>query len=77
MAKECPDRINVLCEIAEESVREGVVFDGNKIVEILLWNEDDKELSEQDKKEIAEARAEIKAGKFHTFEEVKRELGLL
>ncbi len=37
---------------------------------------DTEELSEQDKKEIAEARAEIKAGKYHTFDEVNRELGL-
>lgn len=39
-------------------------------------DEDTWELSEETKKDIAEARAEIKAGKFHTFEEVKRELGL-
>lgn len=37
---------------------------------------DTEELSAQDKKEIAEACAEIKAGKYHTFDEVKRELGL-
>lgn len=39
--------------------------------------EDTWELSEETKREIEEARAEIKAGKCHTFEEVKRELGLL
>lgn len=39
-------------------------------------SEDSQELSAEVRKEIAEARVEIKAGRFHTFEEVKRELGL-
>jgi len=39
-------------------------------------DEDNQELSEETKREIEEARAEIKVGKFHTFEEVNRELGL-
>ena len=38
--------------------------------------EDTKELSEETKKEIAEARAEIKAGKSHTLAYVKDELGV-
>lgn len=33
-------------------------------------------MSEETKKEIADARAEIKAGKFHTMAEVKKELGI-
>lgn len=37
---------------------------------------DPDELNEETKRDIAEARAEIKAGKFHTWDEVKRELGL-
>ena len=38
--------------------------------------EDAKELNKQTKKEIAEARAEIKAGKVHTLAKVKKELNL-
>jgi len=46
--------------------------------EEVIWDmlEDSQELSEETKKDIAEARAEIKAGRFHTFSEVKKELGL-
>jgi predicted CopG family antitoxin len=46
--------------------------------EEVIWNmvEDTKELNEQTKKEIAEARAEIKAGKVHILSKVKKELGL-
>ncbi|MCX9015167.1 MAG: hypothetical protein OIN89_10350 [Candidatus Methanoperedens sp.] len=46
--------------------------------EEVLWGlvEDSQELSEQTIKEIESARAEIKAGKFHTLAEVKKELGL-
>ena len=38
--------------------------------------EDTQELSEETKKEVLQARAEIKAGKFHTHEQVKKSLGL-
>jgi len=46
--------------------------------EEVIWNliEDTKELSEEAKKEIAKARAQIKKGKFHKFSDVKKELGL-
>lgn len=46
--------------------------------EEVLWDllEDSQELSAEVRKEIAEARAEIKAGNFYTLAEVKRELGL-
>jgi hypothetical protein len=46
--------------------------------EEVIWDmlEDTEELNEQTKKEIAEARAEIKAGKVHTLSKVKKELGL-
>ena len=46
--------------------------------EELLWNmiEDTTELSEETKKELAEARKEISEGKIHTFDEVKKELRL-
>ena len=53
------------------------LFDKETYEEV-IWDllEDSWELSEETKKEIALARAEIKAGKFHTLAEVKKELGL-
>lgn len=46
--------------------------------EEVIWDlvEDTLELDEDTKKEIAQARQEIKEGKYHTMEEVKKELGL-
>ena len=46
--------------------------------EELIWNllEDTKELSEQTKKELAMARAQVAEGKVHTFESVKKSLNL-
>ena len=38
--------------------------------------EDTQELNEQTKKEIEEARSEIKKGKLYTIEQVKKELGI-
>ena len=53
------------------------LFDKETYEEV-IWDlvEDTKELNAQTKKEIAEARAEIEAGKFHTLAQVKEELGL-
>ncbi len=46
--------------------------------EEVIWDmiEDSRELNEQTKKELKEARAEIKAGKVHRLSKVKNELGL-
>ena len=46
--------------------------------EEVIWDimEDTQELDEETKKEMAQARQEIKEGKYHTLEEVKKELGL-
>ncbi len=46
--------------------------------EEIIWDlmEDAMELDEETKKEISQARQEIKEGKYHTFNEVKKELGL-
>jgi predicted transcriptional regulator len=46
--------------------------------EEVIWDmvEDSKDMSEETKKEIADARAEIKAGRFYTMAEVKKELGI-
>ncbi len=32
-----PESVEVFCRLAEAAVAEGVIFDGNKIVEILPW----------------------------------------
>ena len=46
--------------------------------EEVIWNliEDNMELSEEAKKDIEEARNEIKQGKFITAEEAKKRLGI-
>ncbi len=53
-------------------------FFNKETYEEIIWDiiEDTAELSEQTKKDIAEARAQIKAGKVHTLAKVKKELGL-
>lgn len=49
-----------------------------EIYEEVIWDlvEDSKDMSEETKNEIADARAEIKAGRFYTMAEVKKELGI-
>ena len=44
--------------------------------EEVIWDliEDTQELSEQTKKEIAQSRAEYKAGKTHSLEKIKKEM---
>ena len=46
--------------------------------EEVIWNlvEDTLELNEETKREVIQTRAEIKAGKFYTHEQVKKKLGL-
>jgi len=46
--------------------------------EEILWNmiEDTRELSEETKRDIEEARKEFREGKFSTLEEVEKKLGL-
>ncbi len=46
--------------------------------EDVIWDlvEDTLELDEETKREMAEARQEIREGRYHTLEEVKKELGL-
>ena len=67
-------------QISEELQKELIdmkLFDKETYEEV-IWNlvEDTQELSEQTKKDIEQARAEIKAGKTHTLADVKKELGL-
>ena len=53
------------------------IFDRETYEEV-IWDmmEDTMELNEQTKKDIAEARQEFKDGKYHTLEDVEKELGL-
>ncbi len=46
--------------------------------ETVIWDllEDTLELSEETKKDIAEARAEVKLGKVHKWADIKKELKL-
>lgn len=50
----------------------------NETYEEVIWDmiEDTLEISEETKKEIEQARADFKAGKFYTHEQVKKKLGL-
>ena len=51
-------------------------FFDKETYEEVIWDmiEDNQELSEQTKKEIAQSRAEYKAGKTHTLAKVKKEM---
>ena len=53
-------------------------FSDKETYEEVIWDlvEDSQELSDETKREIALARAEIKEGRFHTLAEVKKEIGL-
>lgn len=66
-----------ITENLQQELTNKKAFDRETYEEV-IWDliEDTMELNEQTKKEIAEARAEVKAGKVHTLSEVKKELGL-
>ena len=51
-------------------------FFNKETYEEVIWDliEDTLELSEQTKKEIAQSRAEYKAGKTHSLEKIKKEM---
>lgn len=53
-------------------------FSDRDTYEEVIWDlvEDTKELNEQTKKEIEEAREEIKKGNFYTLSQVKKKLVL-
>ena len=66
-------------QISEELQKELVrrkMFDKETYEEV-IWNlvEDSLELSDQTKKELAQARSEIKSGKSHTLAAAKEKLG--
>ncbi len=51
-------------------------FFDRETYEEVIWDliEDTKELNEETKKELVEARAEVKAGKVHTLAETEKEI---
>ena len=51
-------------------------FFNKETYEEVIWDliEDNQELSEQTKKEIAQSRAEYKSGKIHTLAKIKKEM---
>jgi hypothetical protein len=53
-------------------------FFDKETYEDVIWDmiEDNEELNAQTKKELAEARAEVKVGKVHSLAKIKKELGL-
>ena len=66
-----------ISETLQNELKKRKFFDRETYEEV-IWDmvEDTTELNEQTKKELVEARAEIKAGKSHTLAHVKEELGL-
>ena len=71
-----PTTIQVSEKLQKELVKRKM-YDKETYEEV-IWDimEDTQELDEETKKEMAHARQEIKEGKYHTLEEVKKELGL-
>ncbi len=71
-----PTTIQVSEKLQKELVKRKM-YDKETYEEV-IWDimEDTQELDEETKKEMAQARQEIKEGKYHTLEEVKKELGL-
>jgi hypothetical protein len=68
--------IQISEELQKELVKRKLV--DKETYEEVIWDlvEDVQELSEETKKDLAEARDEIKAGKYHTLAQVKKELEL-
>jgi len=60
-----------------ETLKKRKLYDKESYEEV-IWDlvEDTQELNEETKKEIEKARAEIKAGKYHTLEQIKKEFKL-
>ena len=52
-------------------------FFNKETYEEVIWDliEDTQEINEETKKEIAQSRAEYKAGKTHTLAKIKKEMG--
>jgi len=65
-----------ISESLQNELSKRKLFDRETYEEV-IWEviEDTMELSEQTKKEIAEARKEFKQGKFYTLKEIEKEVG--
>ncbi|MBU4502358.1 MAG: hypothetical protein KKA79_07200 [Nanoarchaeota archaeon] len=61
----------------QSELTERKLFDRETYEEV-IWDliEDTKELNKETKKELEQARAEIKSGKFYTLSQIKKELGI-
>ena len=61
----------------QEQLNKKKIFDRETYEEV-IWDlmEDSMELSQETKKDIAEARTEIKKGKFVTLEEARKKLNI-
>ena len=71
-----PTTIQVSEKLQKELAKRKV-YDKETYEEV-IWDlmEDALELDEETRREITQARQEIKEGKYHTMEEVKKDLGL-
>ena len=66
-----------ISEALQKELAKKKLYDRETYEEV-IWDliEDTKELNAQTKKEIEQARKEIKEGKFYTIEQVRKEAGL-
>ena len=64
-------------EKLQDTLKRKKLYDKESYEEV-IWNlvEDSQEVNAETKQEIEQARADIKAGKFFTHEQVKKRLGL-
>lgn len=64
-------------ELLVETLKQRKLYDKESYEEV-IWDlvEDTIELSEETKRDIEQARADIKAGKFYTHEQVKKKFGI-
>ncbi len=68
--------IQISADLQEELNKRKLV--DRETYEKVIWDmvEDTMEINEETKREIAEAREEIRKGKFHTLEQIKKEFKL-
>jgi len=61
----------------QEALAKRKLYDRESYEEV-IWDliEDDMELSEETKKDIEKSREDIKKGKVHRWDDVKKELGI-
>jgi hypothetical protein len=66
-----------ISERLQEQLKKRKMYDNESYEDVIMdLLEDSMELSDETKKEIETARVEIKAGKYKTLSEVKKDLGL-